>query len=272
MNELHEQRIERVCIALDAASSDSEALQTAASLAAELDAELAGFFMEDLNILRAAALSFTREMGLSSGMLRPMPVEETERALRAQAQRVRSSLAQIAGALQLRWSFKTVRAVGITEILELADEVSLTVMAPRSRFLDTRALSTGQTRRETRSAHRPVVVLYQGSDEEMSAVRLAALLARSRAAPLTVVLGAGEDSQAHMLQERVERTAVHDVPGLRYLPLAQPTLSRTAAAAREQAAGLLVVAMNAGASQQALSELLSRLECPLVVVRTHRSQ
>ena len=77
---------ERVCVAVDAAANAPDALRAAATLAAAFDAELAGLFVEDLNLVRAAELSFTRELGIESGVSRPLAAEDIERSLRVQAE------------------------------------------------------------------------------------------------------------------------------------------------------------------------------------------
>jgi len=168
-------------------------LDIAASLAAELEVELAGFFIEDQNLLRAAALPFTRDVGVVSGTSRPMRLKEVERALRSQAQALKSSLAATAGQSRLRWSFTTVAGAGIAPMLDVAIKPNLTVLAPRRAFLVARTVSPRSLDAHMGSAGACVGVVYDRSREALDAVRLAALIARSRAAPLVVIGAAAED-------------------------------------------------------------------------------
>jgi hypothetical protein len=55
----------RVLLALEGAEPAVEPLFAATQLARGLRAELAGLFVEDVALLRLAALPFTREVGLS---------------------------------------------------------------------------------------------------------------------------------------------------------------------------------------------------------------
>jgi nucleotide-binding universal stress UspA family protein len=265
MNAAGEQRVHRVFVALDAASSAREALDAAAGLAAELDAELAGCFVEDVNVLRAAAFSFTREMGLSSGTSRPFTLEEVERALRAQAQSAQSALAQVAGELQLRWSFTTLRGPGLAPVLRLADEVTLAVMPARSGLPDGLAPMSRRPHRQTRRTEPPVAVIYDGSEEALSAVRVAARVARSRAAPLLVILCASEEADFDALRQRLDAACPADVAAARYVSPSDASPTCIAADARHASAAFLVLGNRPGSTDDVM-ELLSRLDCPLVVV------
>ena len=53
--------VKRILIALDPSRRGQSALQAAAHLAAGTGAELAGLFVEDINLLRMAGLPFARE-------------------------------------------------------------------------------------------------------------------------------------------------------------------------------------------------------------------
>ena len=56
--------VKRILIALDPSRRGQSALQAAAHLAAGTGAELAGLFVEDINLLRLAGLPFARELGM----------------------------------------------------------------------------------------------------------------------------------------------------------------------------------------------------------------
>ena len=58
--------IKRILVALDASAANRTALQTAALLASELQAELQALFVEDINLLRLAELPFAREVVFGS--------------------------------------------------------------------------------------------------------------------------------------------------------------------------------------------------------------
>ena len=81
--------IRSILVALDDACSDHETMETAAHLAADLHAELQGLYVEDVNVLRMAALPFTEEITAGSGVARPIDAESMERAMQNKAEHVR---------------------------------------------------------------------------------------------------------------------------------------------------------------------------------------
>ena len=88
--------IRRILVALDASPHSFAALEAAAHLAAHLEAELSGLYVEDENLLRGAELPITRMVGSFSGEVRPVERGDMEQQLNVQAARARRALEQIA--------------------------------------------------------------------------------------------------------------------------------------------------------------------------------
>jgi hypothetical protein len=101
-------RIERVVVPLDATSDHRTAIDTAARLAARVEAPVHGVFVEDEELLQAASLHFTRQSTLGLGA-EPFTPERIAELLRAAAERARQELATIAERHKLAWTFETVR-------------------------------------------------------------------------------------------------------------------------------------------------------------------
>ena len=55
--------LRRIVVGLDAGPRDRAALEAAAQLAARMQAELVGLFVEDIDLLHLAGLPFAREVG-----------------------------------------------------------------------------------------------------------------------------------------------------------------------------------------------------------------
>ena len=88
-----QQTIRRILVALDASHHSLAALDAAAELAASLEAELQGLFVEDANLLRLAGLPVARVVRYPFATpARPDPVR-MERELRVQAAQARQALA-----------------------------------------------------------------------------------------------------------------------------------------------------------------------------------
>jgi hypothetical protein len=116
----------RILVRLEGAPPARAAMEAAAGIAARLEAELVGLFVEDIELLHWAGLPFTREVGLASARSRPLDVKAMERTLRSLANESREALAEIAARTPLRWSFRVARG-SLPELLAAAAEADLLV-------------------------------------------------------------------------------------------------------------------------------------------------
>ncbi len=73
----------RLIVALDAVAGNRDAARAAAALASVLGIELAGLFVEDVNLVRLAGLPFARQVPVSGGPARPLERQSLESQLRA---------------------------------------------------------------------------------------------------------------------------------------------------------------------------------------------
>lgn len=87
----------RLLVAVEASPRSRAMLEQAAALARAIEAELAGLFVEDVNLLRLCGLP-GHEIALSSGMARRLEQATMERELRAQAEELRRLLEMVAQA------------------------------------------------------------------------------------------------------------------------------------------------------------------------------
>ena len=104
--------VRRVLVALDHSRSARAALEAAAEMAAQGDGgevELVGLYVEDLALLRAAALPVTSLIQRHAGKPRDMAAAEVERAFRIAARAARASLSEISERLRIRTSFQVQR-------------------------------------------------------------------------------------------------------------------------------------------------------------------
>ena len=139
--------------------------EAVARFARELEAELLGLFIEDVELLRFASLPFAREVGLASASLLAMSLEGLERQMRAQARLVEDALAAILGPSP-GWSFRVERATPASVVeavlIDVRDPVLL--LPPGGNPLAERRVLrrtelTPALVRERLAAGRPTVVL-----------------------------------------------------------------------------------------------------------------
>jgi len=251
---------QRVLLALHGIEPASTLLSTAGALLHGAQAELAGLFVEDLQLLRLAALPFTREIGLASGMVRPLDVPDLERALRTQAEKVRQLLAQTAAALQVPWSFRVTRGRLLDEALIAAADADLVLIGQRRRAVQ-RSLGL----REAQPAEPTVCAMFDATDAAFRALDVALQLARGHAESITLLLPAGSDADIKRLRQLAAKrlqVASH-VPSVETLPVG--ALSGRLEYRRRRA--LVLATGSARAGRADLAMLVETADCPLVLVR-----
>lgn len=99
----------RIVVALDASPGSRAACEAAVELARSLEADLLGLFVEEERLLRLADLPFARQVGTTSGSVRPIGPDEIGSQLRALARRARESLARAAAPASVGWTFRVAR-------------------------------------------------------------------------------------------------------------------------------------------------------------------
>jgi nucleotide-binding universal stress UspA family protein len=282
MNERElEPTIRRILVALDASLHSQAALVAASELADALKAELAGIFVEDVNLLHLAGLPFAREVGYPSGIDRPLDSPSMERELRIQAEQARQTLASVAARRQIRWSFRVVRGQVATELLAAAQGADLLVLG-RASWASTRRVRLGDTARVVvAQALRPVLLLQHGHaicqpvhlvyDESPAARRAlatAAQLAALTGGHLTVMLVTDAPESAQRLQEEVdERLQAERVKG-RYRQLINPSAQELAQALQMAGGGTLIIGADHPLLEgEGLPTLVDAMDCSVVLVR-----
>lgn len=282
MDELNQEpTIRRILVALDASTHSLAALEAAASLAANLQAELIGLFVEDENLLHLAGLPFADEVRSPSASRRPMSSAAMEQDLRLQAAQARWALAEAAERVHARWSFRIVRGQVTASVLAAALDADLLALGRTSRPLShrnrlgsTARAATVETKRSVlliqhgRHLKYPVLVTYDGSPGAKQALVTAARLAQTSGDTLDVLLisaslAEGEPFQAEVsdwLSRHGLTADYHWLP-----PTGIERLIQLIQAARE------CVIVLGGESPlleaEAIQALLDETDCPVLLVR-----
>lgn len=194
---------ERVLVALDASPQSQAALRAAARIAAAMQAELQGLFVEDANLFHLCNSPFCREVGLRTAVVRQLESQTVERQLRVLAAEMRRSLARVAGEAQVRWSFQVTRGAVEHELLAAAENSVLLSLGRTGWLTGSRLGST--TRSVVQRTPRPLLILgnheglthpltviYNGSASADRALALAVRLAQRDGHALNILL-VGQD-------------------------------------------------------------------------------
>lgn len=273
--------IRRILVALDASSSCVEGLKTAADLAARLGAELAGLFVEDIDLLRAVEFPFARECGFLSPAVRRVDPHQLEGQLRAQAERMRRILAAAASERQLAWTFKIIRGSVSRELLSAGTEADLIIMGRSGRsLLGPRRL--GSTVREViarrsgltlilhqtsaRSDH-PMVV-YDGTASARKALDAAGAFMSEDVRDLRVFLLADTKEQAQQYRKEVGDALEPSGRRAHFRLLISSNPSVIAHYVKLESTGpLLLPGERWNKKEDELIELVKEIEGPVLVVK-----
>ena len=247
-----ERRIARVLLALDAASHAPASVESAVQLAARLQAELLGLFIEDADLLRSAQLPFSQEVGLSTASERHLGGGELERALHSFALQTERELGEAADRARVRWSFRTLRGRPLQSALEQLDESSLLVLGWSRR---------GRWHHPEREPAYTIYILCTYSETSRHAAEVAARAVAGNHGEVVLLETAPGQAmdEARVLHARRTPGRTRTVTDPDALP----------EALREPPPWLLLVPADHPLleDRKAVERLLNRLECPVLVVR-----
>ena len=274
--------IKQILVALDTPGRSAELIERAAMLALQLQAGLTGLFVEDINLLRLAALPFAHELPYDSLPERRLDQLLMERALRARATAIQKHLASSAGRANIPWSFQVRRGHVLEELLASAPTTDLLIIGE----FDQTIVSAGDRPSMLRQillhsscsvwaqhcnpdSTRAVLVLYDASATSNRALQLASRMARDDTGQsLLVLLPPDGSPHSQKLQQRAAQHLGRDHLQLRYLPLTEFSASRLLAVMRQQRGRVLVAAEETLAAKPALlQQLADQLSFDFVLVR-----
>ncbi|MCL5059604.1 MAG: universal stress protein [Candidatus Thermoplasmatota archaeon] len=258
----------RIWVALDESPRSAAALTAAAALAAELDAELAGLFVEDISLQHLIGLPFAREFSVLSGELRPLSLGEMERVWRREAATLKRQLAEAAERLRLRWSFRVARGRVLAEVSTQAQAFDLVVLGKRIGIRVMTLTQTMATGVYPNVRAGPVLVLFEDRSTSSRSLELGATLARRNGAELVLLIDAGsEDAYRAACTDARAALKARGTTG-RCVRLSTLDGASLAKAVRRESAGCLVLANRERFLTQAgFERVLDAIECPIVLAR-----
>lgn len=271
--------VRRILVALDASPHSLAALRAAAELAADLDAELVGIFVEDINLLRLSDLPLAREVTIYTTSSRSLNRQQVERQLRTQARMAQRALEEIARRRQIRWTFQVAQGVIASELLAAAEDTDIILLGKsgwsRRRRLGstTRVIVTqgpNQILILQEGAHLglPVGVVYDGSPKVRKALVAAANLLRQQDGFLVVIILAEHVDSARQFQSEISEWAQDTDLHIHYRWLVDVNLGRLMRIVRGEHCGVMVLPAEGIVFQgEDLVELLEETDCPVLLVR-----
>jgi len=171
----------QVLVALDSTSDNRAAMRAAVELAARLQAELLGLFLEDTNLLRLADLPFAREIRPLSAQERPLTERDLLLSLRALATRTEMELGRMAGKAKVRWSFRIERGPRLQLLMQAGGTSDVLLVGEPRRIAKAGVSDSRSARRQSM-----VYLVYTGSPASQRALKTAAAMIENQVGGLTV--------------------------------------------------------------------------------------
>lgn len=273
--------IKRILVALDASKANRSALQAAALLASQLQAELQALFVEDINLLRLAELPFAREMMPGNREGRQITLAAMERQIEAQATRLRQLVEAAARQNRIKVEFKVLRGQISNELCLAAQQMDLLILGRNTQLLQ-QSLKIGKVAQAVlatvncnvlllqygASIERPVAVLFDGSEASRRALQLAAQLAHGDHDQLKViypVLNAQRYQELHQQVSDLTRPLGIE-PG--QILLSSNTSDAMLQAITQSNSRVLVVEVNTDIfGPEAVKNLVQHSHIPVIVIR-----
>ena len=279
MTQIDEATIARILVALDTSPHSQAALEAASELAALLQAELVGLFVEDADLLRLASLPFARELLYAGQAEKRIDGHAMERALKAEAEQIRRALQISAGRRQVQWSFRIARGRVVHEVLMAAQEVDLVVMGQAGRRPGHTARVGNTARAVAQQAPRtvaflrpgsrlgkPVVVLFDGSASATAALATGARLAEEDHRNLVVLLVGAAPEDTPPLRDQVQDWLRQRGLDARTVELRRARASDVMDALHREGGRVLVLGGDSPlCAHESLEALFRQIGCPIIV-------
>jgi nucleotide-binding universal stress UspA family protein len=272
-------QMRRILVAVDASPHSLAALDAALRLAADLEAEIIGLFVEDINLLRLAGMPFASEVRTSSAATHDLSSQGMEAGMRAQAARARRAFNRATAEARVKAQFRVVRGQVALEILQAAGDADLLTLGRVSRPLTPRMILGSTARAALRlpgsvlfSARPPrdgevVMVCFGAGPRSMRALETAAALA-APAGTLIVLFIAPDDATAEAQRQQVLPWMTQRQ--LSFTARRTPAASSTNLVNAAQVEGCSVLVVEGDTivdGEQTLQTLLQETDCSLMIVR-----
>ncbi|MCK5798531.1 MAG: universal stress protein [Deltaproteobacteria bacterium] len=208
-------KLHKILVGLDASKSSEDALRSAIALAAEVQGEVEGLFVEDTALISFSELPFATLTGTVSPRQVRLGQAELAEAFRVQASRARRALSAEAEKRGVPWSFQVARGNVGEKLLEAAARADLLILGRAGIRARRRAHGGSLAHRAARSAHlvlieheekrapsSPVVILALPGPRALRLLEVAALVAAAQGRPLTVLVPPGANEARFLAEGR----------------------------------------------------------------------
>lgn len=213
-----ENRKRRVLVGMGGCDIPDRMMRVAGELAAAMNAELYGLFVDEEYLLDLSGLPFAKTVGTSGQAPRALTEQLMTDALRSQANLFRRSLTDIAQKANLNLTFARARGRAARELLAAARKQDFVVLQATSTVFTVRdMMRAGRTvaaeargivicGQHRQAASGPVVAIDDGDETGRQTLRFAERIATTLDAPISLLVIAGSDDKASQIEARAVET------------------------------------------------------------------
>lgn len=276
---MNQKTYSRVVVWLDPTAPQENALPVLASLGAA--AEILGLFVEDINLLELSQLPVAREITFEGPATKLIESQNIERQFRAHSNRMQNLFERAVKNIGSMHSFQVTRGELRAELLKISSDCDTLVLSYSRRQFGPRLtirtrladlLESGPptlvfVQEQWRTGQR-VATLFDGSEQSLEALRIAASIAVSEGLELSVwIPDVGDDSR----QELAARVREHlSGSKTRYSLRTLETDNvddLVNAAGQDKPRVLVLPVIRATKTRERIAELLDRVNCSVIVTR-----
>ncbi len=280
-------RFRRMLIVFDPAFESMPAIDSVARLAARMEVDLAGLFIEDEDLLRAAGYSWASAVSVLSATRHSLDTSVLRRAMKVQAEASSQLLERTARARGVKSSFAIRRGRLKTEVLAAATDTDLVVVDWSCGEFLLRA--TGGRRKQPGAVARaiaeaapgpvlllrkdasidgPVLAAYNGTPAAETALELAIELADHHGGMIEVAFLTGSLGLVRQWRERVSARMEERGVQATFVHMPHADLNELYREVRRQHATLMVLEAGLPFLEGiATHGLLGRMDCSMLLVR-----
>lgn len=245
-----------ILLAIDACTPVEKLLPAAVLLATQHRAGLLAVFVEDIRLTQTAALPFTTEIGMLTGVCHQLTAESIELRLKHIAEEVRRQLAAAAERRRVPWEFRVSRGT-MAQILR--DTEADIVLAGQSGFA-LLPVSKQIARRQEAADARCLLVIDDGTAAAKTAIDVGRTLVAANHHSRLVILAlnaSGEPSPRHRHLTGTDRE----------IEIRVATVSQLVGQIRRIRPSLMLIARNQDMAENcSVRRELEAIRCPLAIL------
>lgn len=257
----------RVLLAIDSTAGCELSMDTAIGLAHQLQVDLVGLFVEDINLINLAGLPFQQHEIRPSGAVAHLDLFTMERSLKKMAQNAHKMLRVSAKKTRVNWSFQVARGRLITELIATAQEADLLIIGRRSDTSIQQLEIRHTARKQDQGMRGTILVLYDGSDVGKRALLAARQISVEQGRDLEVFFIVKKGASTEALQQQAAEILGDISINIYFRNVKVTDEDALIQTVRKANPIMLVLGMELTTGKKQLVEQLSiKLPCPLIVV------